>query len=54
MKLTEIPFIVEIFFAISTLVFALTIYVISPIILNNKKIMYAPVVLNKIWQKYFK
>lgn len=47
MKLLETPFLVEIFFAISTIIFVATLYAILPSIVNKKR-----VVLTKVLRRW--
>lgn len=54
MNILDIPFIVEFFFVISTLVFLITVYAIFPAIMYKKRTVFRPKLINSLWQKYIK
>jgi len=51
MNIFEIPFLAEIIFAISTLVFFFTIYAVLPGFIYEKRTMYNPFLINRLWSK---
>ena len=54
MKMLETPYIVEFLFALSTIVFVITLYAILPALIYNKKTLFKPVLINALWQKFYK
>lgn len=54
MKILELPYIVEFFFAVSTIVFVTTLYAILPALVFNKRTFFKPVLINSLWENIFK
>jgi len=54
MNLLELPYIVEFFFVISTIVFVVTLYAILPAIVFDKRTIFKPRLINSLWGKIFK
>ena len=54
MKFLDIPFIVEIFFAMSTIVFCIALYAILPPLIYDKRTIFKPLLINSLWSKYAK
>ena len=54
MKILEVPYIVEFFFVVSTIVFVVTLYAILPALVFNKRTLFNPLLINGLWQKVFK
>jgi hypothetical protein len=53
MKILEIPFLVEIFFVVSTLVFLASVYAILPALIYKKRTLFKPKMINSLWQRFF-
>lgn len=51
MNILDTPFIIEFLFALSTLVFAVTLYAILPALIYNKPTLSKPSLINKLWRK---
>lgn len=54
MKILELPYLIEFFFAISTIVFVTTLYAILPALVFNKRTVFKPVLINSLWESIFK
>ncbi len=54
MRILDVPFILEIFFIISTVVFLLSLYTILPGIISKKNMILKPPVIDKFWHNYGK
>ncbi len=54
MNMIEIPHLVEIFFVLSTIVFTVTLYVILPVLIFQKRAFDKPSFINAPWRKYSK
>lgn len=50
----ELPYIVEFFFALSTIVFVVTLYAILPALVFNKRTVFKPVLINSLWETILK
>ena len=50
----DTPYIVEFLFALSTIVFVITLYAILPALIYNKKTLFKPTLINSLWQKFYK
>ncbi len=51
MNILDTPFIVEFFFVLSTVVFAITLYAILPALIYNKPTLSKPSMINRLWRK---
>lgn len=47
----DIPYIVEIFFGISTIIFVIAIYAILPAFQYEKRTLFKPSLINSLWRK---
>ena len=54
MNVLDIPFLAEIFFGVSLVVFCLAIYIILPAFLYNKRTMSRPKLVKAMWNKFFR
>ncbi len=54
MNILDIPFIVEIFFVISTLVFVITVYAIFPAIVFQKRTDFKSKMISSLWLRYIR
>lgn len=54
MNILDIPFVIELFFVISTLVFAIALYAILPVFIYKKIKIYKPSFMSSLWHKYVK
>jgi hypothetical protein len=54
MNIFNIPYLVEIFFALSTLVFVATLYAILPALVFNKRTFFKPSFINSLWYRGLK
>lgn len=54
MNILDTPFIVEFFFALSTLVFVVTLYAILPALIYNKPTLSKPSMIHKLWRKFMR
>lgn len=54
MNILDTPYIVEIFFVISTIVFGIALYAILPALIYRKRTLFKPLFINALWQKYMK
>jgi len=51
MNLLELPFFAEFIFTISTLVFIFTVYAVLPGFIYDKRTLYNPGLVNRLWSK---
>ena len=49
----DFPFVVEIFFGISFVVFCIAMYVILPAFMYKKRTVFKPKLINAMWNKFF-
>jgi len=54
MNASDIPFLAEIFFGISLVVFCIVMYVILPSFIYNKRTVFKPKLINAMWIKFFR
>jgi len=54
MNFLDVPYLIEFFFATSTVVFLATLYVILPALLFNKRTVFKPTLITALWRKVFK
>jgi len=54
MNILDIPYVIEIFFVVSTMVFVSAIYAILPALIYKKRTFYKPSFINSLWLKYVK
>ncbi len=54
MSILDLPFLIEILFAISLLVFLGTLYVVLPAFIHEKRTLFKPKLINSLWLKSFK
>ena len=53
MNLLELPYIVEFFFAVSTIVFITTLYAILPALVFDKRTFFKPELIKSLWTKIY-
>lgn len=53
MDILDFPFLIEILFAISLLVFLVSLYVVLPAFLHEKRTLFKPELINSLWLKTY-
>jgi len=53
MNVLDFPFLAEIFFGMSLIVFCVALYVILPAFIYKKRTVFKPKLINAMWHKFF-
>ena len=54
MKIIDIPYLAEGLFAMSVLIFTVTIYLVLPALIFKKRTLFNPILINSLWLRTFK
>jgi hypothetical protein len=53
MNVLDFPFLIEILFVVSLLVFLVTLYVVLPAFIHEKRTFFKPTLVNSLWVKSY-